>query len=262
MTQSKLIRADELVVSKGLAPTRSKAKVLIVAGDIMTPDRRVTKPAERLPEDTELLLRSKPRYVGRGGLKLEAAIEAFGIDAEGLVAADIGASTGGFTDCLLQLGAQRVYAIDVGYGQLDFSLREDERVIVMERCNARHLDPLAEPIDLIVIDVSFISLRLILPAVCKSLKPGGFIVALIKPQFEAGKGLVSRQGVVRDERVRERVVRDVIEFAESIQLGFRNLIRSPLIGPAGNEEFLVQLESGNSVEPTEIERQIDAVFAR
>ncbi len=151
------MRADELLVRQGLASSRSKAKVLIVAGDVQTPDGRVTKPAEQLAADTVLSLREKPRYVSRGGMKLEAALAAFSIDVDGIVAADIGASTGGFTDCLLQHGAARVYAVDVGYGQLNYTLREDPRVVVLERTNARYMDPLPEPLDLIVIDVSFIS---------------------------------------------------------------------------------------------------------
>ncbi len=254
------MRADELVVRQGLAPSRSRAKVLIVAGDVMTPDRRVTKPAEQLPVDTPLSLRAKPRFVSRGGEKLQAALDAFEFDVSGLVAADIGASTGGFTDCLLQFGARKVYAVDVGYGQLDFTLREDPRVVVMERVNARHLERLPETVDLIVIDVSFISLRLVLPAVVESLSASGNFIALIKPQFEAGRDAVSRQGVVRDERTRERVVRDVIEFASTHDLRCAGLIRSPLTGPAGNEEFLALLCRGATVSDDAVERWIAQVF--
>ena len=227
----------------------------------MTPHRRVSKPAEQLPVDTVLSVRTKPRYVSRGGEKLDAALGAFNLDVRNLIAADIGASTGGFTDCLLQSGARRVYAVDVGYGQLDFSLREDPRVVVMERQNARYLEPLAEPVDIIVIDVSFISLRLVLPAVVRSLTADGVIIALVKPQFEAGKGSVSRQGVVRDERVRRRVVCEVVEFAATMSLGFSGLIRSPLTGPAGNEEFLVYLRLGRETNQDLLQRDMRAVFS-
>lgn len=260
MTRSERLRADELVVRQGLAQSRSKAKVLIIAGDVMTPDGRVSKPAEMLSAGTQLSLREKPRYVSRGGMKLEAALAAFDVNVDGLVAADIGASTGGFTDCLLQSGAARVYAVDVGYGQLDFTIREDERVVVMERTNARYLGPLPEPVDLIVIDVSFISLRLVLPAVLRSLKPGGRLIALIKPQFEAGREAVSRQGVVRDERTRERVVREIIDFAENAGLGFGGLIRSPVVGPAGNEEFLATFVSDVDANRADVDSAIRAVF--
>lgn len=260
MSRSERVRADELVVRQGLAPSRSRAKVLIVAGDVFTPNGRVSKPAEQLSADVELSLRAKPRFVSRGGEKLQAALDAFQIDVSGCVAADIGASTGGFTDCLLQAGARHVYAIDVGYGQLDYSLREDERVTVMERTNARYLQPLPESVDLIVLDVAFISLRLVLPAALQSLKQGGRVVALVKPQFEAGREAVSRQGVVRDEGTRERVVREVIDFASSQQLGFDGLIRSPVIGPAGNEEFLVSLVEGKGSDQTHVDSEIGRVF--
>ena len=260
MTRVERIRADELVVRQGLAPSRSRAKVLIMAGEIMTADRRVEKPAEQLPTDAVLSLKNKPRYVSRGGLKLEAALEAFDIDVSGLVAADIGASTGGFTDCLLQAGARRVFAVDVGYGQLDYTLREDPRVVVMERQNARYLEPLDEPMDIIVVDVSFISLKLVLPALVKSLADNGSIVALVKPQFEAGRGVVNRQGVVRDDRVRRRVVREIIDFSTTLDLGYAGLIRSPLKGPAGNEEFLLHLRHGWTTDRDCVARDLQMVF--
>jgi 23S rRNA (cytidine1920-2'-O)/16S rRNA (cytidine1409-2'-O)-methyltransferase len=258
VTGTERIRADELVVRQELAASRSQAKVLILAGDVLTPGGRVGKPAELLPANTELSLREKARFVGRGGLKLEAALDAFDLDVSDLVAADVGASTGGFTDCLLQRGATRVYAIDVGYGQLDYTLREDSRVVVMERTNARYLEPLPEALDLIVIDVSFISLKLVLPAVLQSLAPEGQIVALVKPQFEAGREAVSRRGVVSDEGVRERVVREIIEFAAGRGLGVTGVIRSPLAGPAGNEEFLLGMRRGQGLDE---EAELRSVFA-
>lgn len=232
------VRADELMVRQGLAPSRSQAKVLILAGKVRTPDGRVQKPAELLPVDTKLALEQGPRYVSRGGLKLEAALDTFEIDVDGLVAADLGASTGGFTDCLLQHGAKRVYAIDVGYGQLDYRLRKDPRVVVMERTNARYLEALPEPVDIVVIDTSFISLKLILPTARRISRKDGQIVALIKPQFEAGREAVGRRGVVKDEKIRKRAVRDVLEFARDEGMRLRGLARSPIAGPAGNEEFL------------------------
>ncbi len=254
------MRADELLVQKGLAPTRSQARILIGAGEVRTPDHRVEKAAEMLPVDSVLLLDEKPRFVSRGGRKLEAALDEFSIDPTGLVVADIGASTGGFTDCLLQRGATRVYAIDVGYGQLDYSLRRDSRVVVMERVNARYLEPLSHPIDLTVVDTSFISLKLILPAVQRIGSYRATIIALVKPQFEAGRDIVGRRGVVKDERVRARVVRDIIDFAEGLGMRFQNLMRSPLIGPAGNEEFLVHLSSDPDSRVADVDEAINRVF--
>jgi 23S rRNA (cytidine1920-2'-O)/16S rRNA (cytidine1409-2'-O)-methyltransferase len=231
-------RADELVFQRGLAPTRSKAKVMILAGEVRSGDRVIDKPGQVLASDIPLEIAERQRYVSRGGLKLEAALDAFDIDVSEVVAADLGASTGGFTDCLLQHGARKVYAVDVGYGQLDYRLRTDRRVTVMERINARYLQSLPEPVDLVVVDVSFISLRHILPVAQRLLSEGGQILALVKPQFEAGKDAVNRRGVVRDDRVREDVVRSIIAFAHDLGLKFRGLVRSPAPGPAGNEEFV------------------------
>lgn len=232
------VRADELLVAQGHAESRSKAKAMILAGDIRIGDRVVDRPAELLPPETEFTVAQPPRFVSRGGLKLEHALEQFDINVEGLVSADLGASTGGFTDCLLQRGAQRVYAIDVGYGQLDYRLRQDPRVVVMERTNARYLESLPEPVDLVVVDVSFISLTHMIPTAQRLLGDGGHLITLIKPQFEAGKGAVDRRGVVRDERVRRDVVRSVLESAQQHGFGVQGLTRSPIVGPAGNEEFL------------------------
>lgn len=232
------MRADEALVTRGLVESRSKAKALIMAGDVLVGSRPVTKPAELVGEADRLHIKAPPRYVSRGGLKLEHALDAFDLDVQGRVAVDIGASTGGFTDCLLQRGARRVYAVDVGYGQLDYKLRQDARVVTLERVNARELRELPEAVDVAVIDVSFISLRLIWPAVLAVVLPSADIVALIKPQFEAGRGQVNRRGVVTDERTRLNVVREVVGGAQVAGFVLRGLARSPIVGPAGNVEFL------------------------
>jgi 23S rRNA (cytidine1920-2'-O)/16S rRNA (cytidine1409-2'-O)-methyltransferase len=185
-----------------------------------------------------------PRYVSRGGEKLAAALQAFAIEVRGAVCADVGASTGGFTDCLLQAGAARVYAIDVGHGLLHWKLRADPRVVLMERTNARYLERLPEAVDFVSVDVSFISLRLILPAVRRWLKAGGQVVALVKPQFEAGREQVGRKGVVRDVEVHKQVLIRILGTARELGLGARGLIRSPLRGPKGNQEFLLWLVEG------------------
>lgn len=251
-------RADEIVFQRGLAPTRSKAKAMILAGEVRSGDRLIDKPGQILDPDIPLEIAERQRYVSRGGLKLEAALDAFDLNVTGAVAADIGASTGGFTDALLQRGAEKVYAIDVGYGQLDYRLRTDARVVVMERVNARYLESLPEPVDLVVIDVSFISLRHILPVARNLLADGGQVLALVKPQFEAGKEAVNRRGVVRDERVREEVVRSIVSFASGIGLSFRGLVRSPAPGPAGNEEFVAWFGPGGADEG--VDEAIEEVF--
>ncbi len=205
----------------------------------------VDKPSTPVSEDADITLKSKPPFVSRGGKKLAAALERFEIDATGVVAADVGASTGGFTDCLLQNGARRVYAIDAGYGQLHWNLRNDPRVVVMERTNARYLDELPQPVDLVTVDVSFISLELILPKAVSWLKPDGDVVALIKPQFEAGPRHVEKGGVVRDPEVHRQVMEDVLAAASELGLGLRGLMPSPLRGPAGNVEFLAWWRPGD-----------------
>ncbi|MDI3341501.1 MAG: TlyA family RNA methyltransferase [Sphaerobacter sp.] len=238
---AKRVRADELLVARGLAENRSRARALIMAGAVRSGDRLIDKPGLTLPPDAPLTVQERPRFVSRGGEKLEAALQRFAIDVAGRVCADFGASTGGFTDVLLQRGAARVYAIDVGYGQLDYRLRQDPRVVVLDRTNVRYLESLPEPIDLVTIDVSFISLALVLPAALRVLKPDGECVALVKPQFEAGRDKVGKGGVVRDPRVHREVLRRVL--AEAAALGFRvrGLMPSPIRGPAGNVEFLVWL---------------------
>jgi 23S rRNA (cytidine1920-2'-O)/16S rRNA (cytidine1409-2'-O)-methyltransferase len=234
-------RLDVLLVERRLAPTRNRAQQLIRAGEVLSDDRVLDKPGLLIPIDTHLRIRERLPYVSRGGLKLEAALDAFAIDVSGSIAADVGASTGGFTDCLLQHGAAKVYAIDVGYGQLDWTLRQDERVVVMERTNVRHLDQLPERVDLATIDVSFISLRRVLPKVVAWLKPAGHIIALIKPQFEAGPADVGKSGIVRDPAVHRRVLQEMLRFAEETGLRPHGLIKSPLAGAEGNVEFFTWL---------------------
>ncbi len=234
-------RLDECLVSRGLLDSRSKAKAYILAGDVMLNGIAARRAGALVSADDELDLRRKPRFVSRGGDKLDMALESFSIPVAGLVATDLGASTGGFTDVLLQRGASRVYALDVGYGQLDLRLRENPRVTVLERTNVRLLEGLPEPIDIVTVDVSFISLRLIFPVVAKLLKQDGVCVPLIKPQFEAGRGEVGKGGVVRDVETHRRVLREVLTGAET-WFTVVDLIRSPLKGPAGNIEFLAHLK--------------------
>ena len=241
MVSSKKQRLDLALVEAGLVPSREQARARILAGEVSVGGRVVAKPGILVTADAPVLLRAAPTYVSRGGHKLAHALHRFGIDVGALVCLDAGASTGGFTDCLLQHGAARVYAVDVGYGQLDWRLRQDPRVVVMERANLRALVALPEPIQLATLDLSFISLRLVLDPVRRLLASGGSVVALIKPQFEAGRGQVGRGGVVRDPRTHARVLRELVEWAESHDWSVRGLTASPLRGPAGNVEFLVWL---------------------
>jgi 23S rRNA (cytidine1920-2'-O)/16S rRNA (cytidine1409-2'-O)-methyltransferase len=240
-------RLDLLLVERGLCPSREKAQRAIMAGDVILADRIADKPGTRVPVDAVITLRAQERYVGRGGQKLEGALAAFGIDPAGFTCLDIGASTGGFTDCLLQHGASKVYAIDVGHSQLAWKIRNDPRVVVREHLNARHLGPadIPEPIDLCVIDVSFISLTLILPAAIPLLRPGGAIVPLIKPQFELRREDVGAGGVVRDPARQEAAVAKIREFVQAqSSLTWTGLIDSPILGGDGNREFLAYLISG------------------
>jgi 23S rRNA (cytidine1920-2'-O)/16S rRNA (cytidine1409-2'-O)-methyltransferase len=232
------LRLDEALVERGLIENRSKARALILAGDVLVNGEISLRAGAPVAATDTVTLRAKPPFVSRGGEKLAWAIEEFQIDPLGHVCADIGASTGGFTDCLLQNGASRVYAIDVGYGQLDSRLRNDQRVVVMERLNARYLDSLPEAVSIVTIDVSFISLKLILPVAAKILTGSGLCVPLIKPQFEAGRREVGSRGVVRDPTVHCRVIVEVLEWAKSEGLSVRGLTRSPILGPEGNVEFL------------------------
>lgn len=242
-------RVDILLVERGLAESRSQAQRLVMAGQVRSEGEIVLKPSQSLPSSAELVVEQGPRYVSRGGEKLEAALQSFSLRVDGWVCADLGASTGGFTDCLLQHGAARVFAIDVGQGILHWKLRQDERVIIMEKTNARFLERLPEPVDLVTIDASFISLKLLLPVVSGWLKPpasggmqSGNVLALIKPQFEAGRKQTSRgDGVIRDHAIHRQVLSDVLGFSESDGYGVQGLITSPLLGPKGNVEFLAWL---------------------
>jgi 23S rRNA (cytidine1920-2'-O)/16S rRNA (cytidine1409-2'-O)-methyltransferase len=234
-------RLDALLVERGLAESREKAQALVLAGEVEVGGRPAAKPGQPVAADVELAVRGRPPFVSRGGLKLDRALDAFGLNVEGLVVADVGASTGGFTDCLLKRGARRVYAIDVGQNQLDWRLRSDPRVVVMERTNVRYLDQLPESPDAAVADVSFISLRLALPPIVRLLLASGWIVALIKPQFEAGRDLVGKGGVVRDPAVHRLVLTDLLTWAVEAGLMVRGAIPSPVRGPAGNVEFLAYL---------------------
>jgi 23S rRNA (cytidine1920-2'-O)/16S rRNA (cytidine1409-2'-O)-methyltransferase len=235
-------RADELLVSRGLVESRSQARALIMAGQVRSGTRVIDKPGHALEPEEPLEVLAPPRFVSRGGEKLDHALNAFRLDVAGLICADFGASTGGFTDVLLQRGAARVYAIDVGYGQLHLKVRNDPRVVVLDRTNVRYLEQLPEPVNLVVIDVSFISLALVLPAALRVLMKGGMCVTLIKPQFEAGREFVGKGGVVRDPAVHRTVLHRVIEEARSLGLIATALTRSPITGPAGNAEFLLLLE--------------------
>jgi 23S rRNA (cytidine1920-2'-O)/16S rRNA (cytidine1409-2'-O)-methyltransferase len=245
------VRLDQLVVDRGLAESRTRAQALILAGSVRVGEgdaaRADRKAGELVPEDAVVTLTEHDPYVSRGGHKLAAALDAFGIDPSGLVCIDVGASTGGFTDVLLQRGAARVYAVDVGRGQLAGSLRRDERVVSMERTNARALTAatLPEPVDLAVVDVSFISLGLVLGPVAATLRGGtdAAIVALVKPQFEAGRGRTDR-GVVRDPAIHREVLERVVDTAATLGLGARAVIASPILGPEGNREFLVEFHRG------------------
>jgi 23S rRNA (cytidine1920-2'-O)/16S rRNA (cytidine1409-2'-O)-methyltransferase len=249
------IRLDILLTERGLAESRSKAQALIMAGQVRVNGQTALKPGTNVAADSTLTVDAGPRFVSRGGEKLDAALEELGIAVDDLVCADLGASTGGFTDCMLQRGAAKVYAIDVGKGILHWKIRTNPRVVVMEETNARFVESLPEKIDLVTIDASFISLKTLLPVVKswffplssfieseRGKKKEGIVIALIKPQFEAGKKDVARgEGVIRDPEIHRQVLLDVLNFAQADGWGVRGLIRSPLLGPKGNTEFLVWL---------------------
>ncbi|MDO5301012.1 MAG: TlyA family RNA methyltransferase [Tissierellia bacterium] len=259
------IRADLLLTQRGLAPSREKAKAMILAGEAFVGDERIQKAGQELPEDAELSVKSRSlRYVSRGGFKLEALIEGYNLDLSDAVCADIGASTGGFTDCMLQHGAKQVYAIDVGYNQLDYRLRQDPRVVVMERMNIRHFDPetLEAPVDFISIDVSFISLKLVLPVAREMLKSQGLMGVLIKPQFEAGRELVGKGGIVRDPKVHREVLNSVLNFAREQGLHLRGLTVSPIQGTHGNTEFVALLEKDAPQGGVELEGAIEDALGK
>ena len=251
MSQSDKRRLDVLLVSRGLAPSRARAQRLIMAGAVTVDGRQHTKAGTPFPPSVELEVTGDPNpFVSRGGLKLEAALDAFQLDPTDLTALDIGASTGGFTDCLIKRGARKVFAVDVGYGQLDWQLRNDSRVTVMERTNARYLQPndIAEPCQLAVIDVSFISLTKVVPAVVKLLSPNADLVCLVKPQFEAESRQVGKGGVIRDEKLRLEIIDQVVEKLEKLGLTVRGRNDSPIHGPKGNIECLVWLRPSMPVE--------------
>ncbi len=237
-------RLDVLLTEQGYADSRSKAQAVIMSGNVYVNGQKADKPGVSYEETVELEVRGAVcPYVSRGGLKLEKALRDFGVKPEGFVCSDSGASTGGFTDCLLQQGARKVFAIDVGYGQLDWKIRSDERVVVMERTNIRYVTPedLGEPLDLSVIDVSFISLKIVLPTIKTLLKPDGQVLCLIKPQFEAGKEKVGKKGVVREPEIHKEVLDGFVSLADELGFNILGLTFSPVKGPEGNIEFLGHL---------------------
>ncbi len=240
-------RLDLLLTERGLAETRAKAQAVIMSGLVYVDGQKAEKPGMSYPTEAQIEVRGAAcPYVSRGGLKLEKALRDFGVDPAGFVCSDSGASTGGFTDCLLQQGAAKVYAIDVGYGQLAWKLRQDPRVVVLERTNIRYVTPedIGEPLDLSVLDVSFISLKLVLPAVRELLKPTGQVLCLIKPQFEAGRDKVGKKGVVRDPLVHQEVLEGFLALAAELGFTVQDLTFSPVRGPEGNIEFLARLSLG------------------
>ncbi len=242
-------RIDILLTERGLATSRSKAQALLMAGVVLVDGETIDKPGKMVDEGAEVLVKEKLPYVSRGGLKLEGALDEFHIDVTGLVALDVGSSTGGFTDCLLQHGASRVHAVDVGKGLMDWKLRQDVRVHLIEGKNIRELceDELGERVDIAVMDVSFISLRKVLPVVARFLIPGGIILALVKPQFEAGKGEVGKGGVVRDAEKQRRVVEGIKGFALGMGLRVMGECPSPIKGAKGNREFWLYLSLADKI---------------
>lgn len=238
-------RVDRLLVSQGLVDSLDQAQRIVMAGQVRADGQLIVKPSTRVPSGTRLEVAQLPRYVSRGGRKLEAALDAFQTPVSGLVCADVGASTGGFTDCLLQEGASRVYAIDVGQGILHWKLRKDPRVVVMEGTNARYLEYLPEPVQLVTVDAAFISLKLLLPVLMNWFpQSSGDLIALIKPQFETDREAADRgSGVIRDPQIHRQILVGVLEFASQLRFALKGLIRSPILGPKGNTEFLAWLSS-------------------
>lgn len=240
----KKTRLDTLLVERGLIESREKAKAIIMSGDVFVNSQRVDKPGMTVADDCDIEIKGGMEFVSRGGYKLKKALKFFEVDASGKVCVDCGASTGGFTDCLLKAGAEKVYSIDVGYGQLAWSLRNDSRVVSLERTNIRYItdEQVPDKIDLSVIDVSFISLKIVLPAVKKLLKDNGEVICLIKPQFEAGKDKVGKKGVVRDEETHIEVLKNFVENASELGFTVCDLTFSPIKGPEGNIEYLGYLK--------------------
>jgi 23S rRNA (cytidine1920-2'-O)/16S rRNA (cytidine1409-2'-O)-methyltransferase len=255
------IRLDVLLTERKLAESRNRAQALIMAGRVRVDGRIITKVGTPVSTEVSIEIENDLPYVSRGGIKLSAALDAFAVDPAGAICADVGASTGGFTDVLLQRNAARVYAIDVGYGQLAWKLRQDERVIVMERTNARHLTALPEPISLATIDASFISLKLILPAVMRWLDSPAFMIALVKPQFEAGKNQVGKGGVVRELAVHRQVLQETATYINGIGLTVIGMAPSPITGPAGNYEFFICAGKETDRKPIDIEASIEACLS-
>lgn len=243
-------RLDILVHERGLAPSREMAQRYIMAGEISVNGQVQTKAGMKVDEAATITLKEAAPFVSRGGLKLKTALDAFQLDITNKICADVGASTGGFTDCLLQYGAAKIYAIDVGYGQLALKLRNDSRVVNIERTNARYLENLAEPVGLVVMDTSFISITLLLPVIKNWLTPQADVIPLIKPQFEAGRDDVGKGGIIKDNAVHRRVLMNVLESARQIGYTIHDLVQSDIIGAKGNIEFLVWLSIGRSKQPT------------
>jgi 23S rRNA (cytidine1920-2'-O)/16S rRNA (cytidine1409-2'-O)-methyltransferase len=243
-------RLDNLLLERGLAPSRERAKALITAGKVLVNGQKIDKPGVNINADASVQLIGGLPYVSRGGLKLEGALKAFGIDPKGSVVMDVGASTGGFTDCALQRGAKKAYAVDVGYGQLAWELRKNPRVVNLERTNIRYLRREAieetDGVDLILIDTSFISIEKFLPQLLGFLKGGGSLVALIKPQFEVGKGEVGKGGVVKDPALHRKVIERISTFCLGLGLSIRGVVESSLLGPKGNKEFFIHLRKENN----------------
>lgn len=244
------IRLDKLLFEKKLAPTRQKAQALIGAGQVMVNNKLADKAGAMVEDSCIIEVKESCPFVSRGGYKLEAGLQFFDINPAGLICLDVGASTGGFTDCLLQHDALKVYSVDVGYGQLAWELRQDPRIVVMERTNARYLtkENFAEPINLAVIDASFISLKLLIPPLLPFFRENISILALIKPQFEVGRGKVGKGGVVRDPALHQEVIDEIIDFCTTLELKSCGVTPSPILGPKGNKEFLVHLVSHSSPE--------------
>ena len=235
-------RIDSLLVERGLAESRSKAQALIMAGRVVVDGKAITKPGALVTEAAAITVVEPPPFVSRGGIKLDHALDQFQLDVSGKVVADIGASTGGFTDCLLKRGTSRVYAIDVGYGQLDYRLRQDSRVVVMERVNVRYPVSLPEKVDLATVDLSFISVEKVIPSVARLLKENGYLLVLIKPQFEARREEVGRRGVIKQPMVHARVLGRFISWMTGHGFRLGGLVASPILGASGNKEFFVLLK--------------------
>jgi len=238
-------RLDILLVERGTVKSRERAKSMILAGRVLVDNKPISKPGMLIDPESEIRLKGEEiPYVSRGGLKLQKALSTIQLDVNGLECLDIGSSTGGFTDCLLQNGAKRVFAVDVGYGQLAWKLRQDKRVVVLERTNIRHMPPktLPCPVDLVTIDVSFISLKIVVPAAIKFVKKNGVILALIKPQFEIGKGKVGKGGIVKNPVAHDEIIRDLKSYFKQIDLRYMDVIESPILGTKGNREFFISLK--------------------